>query len=296
MPQPAEPSQNNAYPHPPENLPYGEWNQLMMDFFREAGGIALKWQRRLTPSRKADKTIVTEADLEVSALAHRVFAPLKEQGHLILDEETADEAGAPSAELFASHDFIWAIDPIDGTSAYTMGFTSFAISAGLLYKGRPLIGGVLMPATNTLFIHDEQRAMQMHRPFGTNIHSEPLKMLESLDGHVFFDVVSGKPIKEFDLSDLPADITASNAMAVGLAHVASGRACGCYFQAAVWDLAGAWPLLEAVGAKVFNLETGAALEEITPDLLQETWYFKDRYIVCNPSFFSRLQAAFKTKK
>lgn len=295
MPQPAEPTTENTYPHPPEDLPYEAWHRLMMDFFRQGGDIARKWQRNLTPSRKVGKSVITEADLEVSALAHRVFAPLKEQGHLILDEETADATGTPSS-LLDSHDFIWAIDPIDGTSSYAMGLPSYAISLGLLYKGQPLMGGVYNPATDTLFIHGEQRPLLMQRPFGTNVHTEPLNMMRKTDGHVFFDVISGKAIKKYNLKTLPADITASNAMAVGLANVAAGRLMGSYFKAALWDLAGAWPLLKNTGVGVFNLNTGALLKTITPDLLTPDWYFKDPYIACNPDFFKDIQKAFKPLK
>ena len=294
MPQPINTSAH-TYSHAPDDLPYEDWLRLMMDFFRKGGEVAKTWQRKITPSQKTDLSLVTEADLEISALVHRVFAPLKEQGHLILDEETVAHAGQPTQAFFKDHPFIWVIDPIDGTSSYAAQRTSYAISIGLLRHGKPLMGGVYMPATDELFIYNGNQELLMYKPFSTRVHTEPLAMLTSLQGHVFFDVLSKKPLRLYDLSNLPADITASNAAAIGLAHVAAGRACGSYFNAYLWDMAGAWPLLEAVGAKLHNLETGAVLTEISADLLEDNWKLKGEYIACNPAFFEKFQQGFEKR-
>ena len=277
---------------PPEDLPYETWLRLMMDFFRKGGDIARKWQQQITPSQKRDKTIVTEADLEVSALAHQIFGGLKAKNHLIIDEETVAEVGAPSQELFREHPFMWVIDPIDGTSAYAAQRTSYALSVGLMYNGRPVMGGVYLPKINHLFIYDGNTPLLMQRPFSTRVHTEPLTMSASIQGHVFFDVLSKRPFNTYDLNQLPADITASNAAAIGLAHTAAGQVCGSFFKACLWDMAGAWPLLDAVGAKLHNLETGAALAQITPDLLDQNWHFQDAFIACNPAFFDALSQGF----
>ena len=286
------PSTHCASHRPPEDLPYETWLRLMMDFFRKGGDIARKWQRQITPSHKADKTVVTEADLEISALAHRVFGDLKDKNHLILDEETAIDVGAPTGELFRDHPFMWVIDPIDGSSAYAAQRASYGLSVGLIYEGRPVMGGVYMPATDELFIYDGNTPLLMHRPFSTHVHTEPLAMGTSLQGHVFFDVINKRPFKTYDLHQLPADITASNAFALGLAQTAAGRVCGTIFTASLWDMVGAWPLLDAVGAKLHNIKTGEALAQITPDLLDQNWGFKDAFIACNPAFFDPLRQGF----
>lgn len=292
MPQSAEHTQT----HPPETLPYGQWNQLMMDFFRQGGNIARKWQRQITPTRKADKSVVTEADLEVSALAQRIFAPLRESGHLILDEETIADAGAPSADIFANHDFIWAIDPIDGTKAYTMGLPTYAISAGLLYKGRPLMGGVYLPKTDELFVHDGQKAMMVENPFSTTTHTENLAVPKTFQRRMLFDVVSNGCADLYHPQSLPCDLTASNASATALAFVAAGRTNGCFFRHCLWDMAGAWPLLVSSGAQLLRLSDGQPLTRMTHTELDENWQIKEPYIACNPDFYQNFEMASNTQK
>ena len=295
QPDPHTDKHIQIHPHAPDDLPYEAWMRLMMDFFRQGGDIARQWQRKLTPSHKGDKSIVTEADVEISTLAHQIFAPLKEQGHLVVEEESVSDLGAPTADLFAKHDFIWAIDPIDGTKAYTMHLPTYAISVGLLYKGTPLMGGVYLPKTDELFIHDGQKANLIENPFSTQTHTENLCVLKNLVGYMPFDIISKVYADRYDPKKLPCDLTASNAYATALAYVAAGRTCGSYFKLALWDMAGAWPLLACSGAQILRIKDGKSISEVTPDMLTQTWCFKDDYIACNPAFYESFKKAFKAR-
>jgi myo-inositol-1(or 4)-monophosphatase len=48
-------------------------------------------------------------------------------------------------------EYVWAIDPIDGSSNFARNIPHFAISLGLLYKGEPIAGAVFNPVTQELF-------------------------------------------------------------------------------------------------------------------------------------------------
>lgn len=59
--------------------------------------------------------------------------------HQILGEEDPPEDEPPAK------DFMWAVDPIDGTKNFVNGSTIHAVSVGLLYKGVPVVGAIWTP-------------------------------------------------------------------------------------------------------------------------------------------------------
>ena len=61
--------------------------------------------------------------------------------HMVLGEEDPPK---PEDELPAK-DFVWAIDPIDGTKNFVNGSTMHAVSVGVLYKGEPVVGALWTP-------------------------------------------------------------------------------------------------------------------------------------------------------
>jgi myo-inositol-1(or 4)-monophosphatase len=48
------------------------------------------------------------------------------------------------------HDFLWAVDPIDGTANFINGFPLFASSVGILHRGRPVVGAVWCSTSHAL--------------------------------------------------------------------------------------------------------------------------------------------------
>ncbi|RDX63455.1 Phosphatase IMPL1, chloroplastic, partial [Mucuna pruriens] len=57
--------------------------------------------------------------------------------HLVLGEEGGIIGDAAS-------DYLWCIDPLDGTTNFAHGYPSFAVSIGVLYRGNPAAAAVLM--------------------------------------------------------------------------------------------------------------------------------------------------------
>ena len=106
---------------------------------------------------------VSEVDGRVEQL---IRARLAERfpGHDILGEESEERPGR-------GHDFIWAVDPIDGTTNFINGFPAFAASIGVLHKGQPIVGALWCASTHAL------RAGVYHAHRGGPLHfdDEPLK-------------------------------------------------------------------------------------------------------------------------
>lgn len=77
---------------------------------------------------------VSEVDHAVEGLVRDRLA-VRFPGHGIIGEEV---------ELHPdpSHDFVWVIDPVDGTTNFVNGFPLFAASIGVLHRGVPIAGAI----------------------------------------------------------------------------------------------------------------------------------------------------------
>ena len=81
--------------------------------------------------RKQDKTPVTAADRAIErALRERIAAAFPEHG-VFGEEEGPDR---PDAE------FLWVLDPIDGTKAFASGNPLFGTLIGLMHRSAPVLG------------------------------------------------------------------------------------------------------------------------------------------------------------
>ena len=86
---------------------------------------------------KGEKDPVTSADKESQAyLSEGIsrFFP----SHGILGEEGPEEDGA-------APDFLWVLDPLDGTTNFLNGLPIYAVSIGVLHRGRPIAGAIFIP-------------------------------------------------------------------------------------------------------------------------------------------------------
>ncbi|MCX7668508.1 MAG: inositol monophosphatase, partial [Anaerolineae bacterium] len=87
--------------------------------------------------------IVTEADFASEQLilnALRAAFP----SHAIYAEESAD-GGLPAAE------WLWLVDPVDGTTNYSHGLPIYAVNLALAHWGRPVLGVTHFPAGRQTF-------------------------------------------------------------------------------------------------------------------------------------------------
>ncbi len=99
----------------------------------------------LTVNLKGDQTPVTIADQKTEkALRHLINQRYPEHG--IIGEEFGKEN--PEA------DFVWVLDPIDGTKTFTSGCPLFGTLICLLYQKNPILGGINLPILNQLYIGD----------------------------------------------------------------------------------------------------------------------------------------------
>lgn len=258
-------------------------------FLHQAGTLGLSIQQTAERSEKADSSIVTEADLAISALFQKAFQHyLSQPGHVLIDEET-EKAGGP-AEVLAA-DYQWVIDPIDGTASYAGNSLFWGIIVSVFRKGEPWLAGVYMPAMGLLYWADETTAYETSHAFSGNESTRQLAPVDmpftnSSQIAIHFDhaqdVFQTKPCI---LVDYWGPI-------VG-AFTVAGRLRGYVFRDSVWDFGAAFVFAARVGYKVRRLADGKVMTKLDAELLSPGWKTMNDMIIAPDNIYEGLKPHLK---
>ncbi len=99
------------------------------------------YQRNLKVTIKADKSPVTEADVETEKTIRSILGA-KFPGHGFYGEETGTHA--------LDAEYVWVVDPIDGTKAFVREYPMFSTQIALMRAGRLIVGVSSAPAYGEL--------------------------------------------------------------------------------------------------------------------------------------------------
>ena len=116
--------------------------EVILPFFRSAIGAEDK-------SRGGVFDPVTEADRAAEAAMRRLIAQTF-PAHGVIGEEYGHDR--PDAE------YVWVLDPIDGTKSFISGLPTWGTLIGLMHRGRPVYGMMSQPFTRERFFGDGKRA------------------------------------------------------------------------------------------------------------------------------------------
>ena len=105
---------------------------------------------RIQVNTKAPNDFVTEVDLAAEAIIIDTLLGAY-PGHGILAEESGTSRGAADSE------FVWIIDPLDGTTNFIHGFPTYAVSIALAHRNQVQQAVVYDPARNDLFFASKGR-------------------------------------------------------------------------------------------------------------------------------------------
>jgi len=113
---------------------------------------------------------VTLADLKVNELIiERINEKYKNINWDILSEENVKT----SKTFVTENDWVWVLDPLDGTKDFIQGTGNYAMHLALNFKQKPFIGFVLIPDKNQLWITDGKKTWCEKRD-GTKYKPNPL--------------------------------------------------------------------------------------------------------------------------
>lgn len=246
--------------HPKPSLPVGAVPQIIT-WIREAGQIALSHFNSVEAHFKADNTLLTAADIEIqqflerklrSAFPHHAFIG-EESTKPLCNGEDADAHPITQPDADKSP-YVWAVDPLDGTTAFALGLPGWGISVGLLYNGHPCLGFFYMPLQDDL-------------------------TYTTLDGQLYWnDELLTQPIcatwlpKRFLAvnatahADYAIDIRGTRSLGsigANLVYTARGAAaCAFAAKAKLWDLVACAAIIHAAGGEITYID-GTSIEYLS---------------------------------
>ncbi len=127
-----------------------------------AATIVLPLWRSLAPEQIREKKpgdLVTEADLQSERLLTRRLPDLL-PGSLVVGEE-AVSADADVLDRIDGEAPVWIIDPVDGTSNFAKGATSFAIIVALVQGGQTTKGWIYEPANDRMAVAERGAGVEI---------------------------------------------------------------------------------------------------------------------------------------
>jgi len=225
-------------------------------WIREAGTIALSYyQTHLARQQKDDDSPVTKADWAVeNFLVDKIQKTYNSRDYGFIAEETGGD--------WQGKEFVWAIDPIDGTRVFVDGLPLWCISIGLLRNGEAYRGIVYLPVLDEMYYTDDGgTAFWNNRPLAGMIR-------QKWDKDSFICVPSGIH-RYYDIDFWR--MRALGAVATHHSYVARGASVAAFYRKAkIWDLAGAHAILTAVGgAAVYLSGKPISLSNILAESISE---------------------------
>lgn len=231
--------------HTPEQL------QIFLDIATEAamaaGAILQTYWGKLDAVEEKGRPgdLVTAADKDAEAVILKVLRRHVPK-HSILAEESG-QLGDQESE------YLWAIDPLDGTTNYAHQYPIAAVSVGLLISGIPQIGAIYNPFRDELF--------RAARGLGATRNRRPIQVSQTSDLSKSL-LVTGfaydrretpdNNYAEFcHLTHLTQGVRRSGAASLDLCDIACGRLDG-YWERGLspWDVVAGVVVVEEAGGKV----------------------------------------------
>jgi myo-inositol-1(or 4)-monophosphatase len=216
---------------------------LAQEIAREAGKVALDYFRNretlVVETKRDPQDVVSIADREVENLIRdRVAQVFPEDG--FLGEEYGLVAG--------TSDFIWVVDPIDGTSPFVNGMPNWCVSIAVISRGEPVVGVISAPCHDEIYVAKYKN--------GATLNGKPL----SLDpNRTIRNAVTGIGANNYvtpafvarmveDLLSSGGNFIRNGSGALMLAYVAAGRLVGYYEPYMhAWDCMAGFCLVREAG-------------------------------------------------
>jgi myo-inositol-1(or 4)-monophosphatase len=222
----------------------------IFDVVKKAGDeAAKKWKKfdRFKTELKSNTEVVTKIDKNTEKKLIKGIKKLFPD-HDIL----AEESGSSNNKS----DYVWIIDPIDGTTNFTIHNPLWSISIGLAYKNEIIFGLIYAPLLNEVYYAIKDK--------GAYLNKQKLKLNKGINskkqihtfchGHRRKDLVfATKYYRERKLNSL--DCRQLGSAAIELSFVASGRVDSIVIPGAkIWDVAAGTLIAQEAGALTYGFD------------------------------------------
>ncbi|MFD1776374.1 inositol monophosphatase family protein [Paenibacillus rhizophilus] len=206
-------------------------------------------------TKSSAQDLVTEVDKGAEQMIRRLVLTHYPE-HAILGEEGVEpgaDAVTAALEEAKEHEYLWIVDPVDGTTNFVHGFPFYAVSIALAVRGELTVGVIYDPVRDEMFVAEKGKGAYVHG-VKTAVSSEA-SLGDSLIALGF------PPDRQFSQpANLAAfqnilpkvrGIRAGGSAALHLAYVAAGRVSG-YYEVGLspWDCAAGVLLVKESGGQV----------------------------------------------
>ncbi len=203
---------------------------LLRSFYKPAG---------ISATSKPDRTVVTEADLASDRLITTALREHYPQDGIISEESThhLENDGFPA----------WIVDPLDGTTNFSLGLPIWGVSIARIVNGYPTLGALYFPMINELYTSK--------LGLGAFLNNKPIvvRAPDPTQPMSFFACCS-RTFRYYDIS-IPYKPRIMGSCVYTYCLVARGSALlGFDATAKIWDLAAIWILVEEAGGKIAAFE------------------------------------------
>lgn len=215
---------------------------------KKAGAVVLKQFRKTGVKYMKSEALwdcVTQADLDADRMIVSAIRK-KYPAHGIISEE--------SGEYYPDSEYVWIIDPIDGTRNFATHIPLFGIMVALAHKGNVILAAIDMPATGEFYFARAGKGAYLN---GKRIHCTKTDTFSRSVGYV------GSSLRQRTRKFLHTLVTSSAtkqtligsfACCANQCYVAAGRAdWAVSLSGKVWDFAPVSLLLREAGCTVTDI-------------------------------------------
>lgn len=226
------------------------YRAFMSELARESGEVIRPYYRQpgVSVELKSDASPVTEADRAAETrMRERIAAKFPEHG--LLGEEFGTERG--------DAEWVWVLDPIDGTKSFITGVPLWATLIALLHRGQPVLGAIHQPVLGQLMIGDAQTTTLN----GERVRCRPTRSLDTAT------LLTSDPLnpakyqdgRGYDALQAQVRLVRTWGDAYGYLLVASGWADVCVDPIMnPWDIAALVPIIRGAGGVITDWKGAAA--------------------------------------
>jgi myo-inositol-1(or 4)-monophosphatase len=209
--------------------------------------------------KQSVQDLVTEVDKGAEALIRKLIHTYF-PSHEVLGEEGVEpgpEASRQALEAVKDADYLWIVDPIDGTTNFIHGFPFFSVSIALAHKGDIIVGVVYDPSKDEMFVAEKGKGAYVH---GKRMVVAPeSKLSDSLVATGFpADQKAALPRNLKTMANVAPkvrNIRSGGSAALHLAYVAAGRLSGYWEMGlSAWDIAAGALLVQEAGGQITDYQ------------------------------------------
>jgi myo-inositol-1(or 4)-monophosphatase len=226
--------------------PFADYMTIATEVALQSGAVLKEFWGKIQEIHEKDYPgdLVTNADCKSEEVAIDLLQKHFPK-HGILGEET----GLSRQES----EYLWMIDPLDGTTNYAHQYPMFAVSIGLIYQGKAVLGVVYNPIQNEMF--------QAYQGAGATLNGQPIRVSKTSDLSQSL-LATGFAYDRRETQDnnyaefcyfthLTQGVRRAGAASLDLAYVAAGRLDG-YWERGLkpWDMAAGMVLVQEAGGQI----------------------------------------------